>query len=176
MHNVNVEAVEQTIAMGEKDPAALVQKVNFDGEWQTAAGEPQFRTEIPLPDGRSIPFESDYPARMGGSGAAPNPLAYCFWGGIACFAMTFAQEAAMKGVELKSLRARVETNVDMSRALGVSDRPPVEGIDWFLEVESDAPADVLEQIKNHSDERCPGAYCISNPIELNTHLELVNRS
>jgi len=90
--------------------------------------------------------------------------------------MTFVQEAAMKGVELKSLRARVETNVDMSRALGVSDRPPVEGIDWFLEVESDAPADVLEQIKNHSDERCPGAYCISNPIELNTHLELVNRS
>ena len=82
----------------------------------------------------------------------------------------------MRGVELRSLRARVYTNVDMSRALGVSDRPPVEGIDWHLEVESDASAKVLDEIKNDSDERCPGAYCISNPIDLRTHLELVNRS
>ena len=176
MHNVNTEAVGQTIEMGEKDPAALVQKVNFDGEWQTSEGAPQFRTEIPLPSGGSIPFEADYPPHMGGTGSAPNPLAYCFWGGIACFAMTYAQEAAMRGVELKSLRARVETDVDMSRALGVSDRPPVEGIDWYLEVESDAADEVLEQIKADSDERCPGAYCISNPIELRTHLNLVNRA
>lgn len=176
MHNVNVEAVEQTVSMGEKDAASLVQKVDFNGEWQTADGGPQFSTEIPLPDGSSVPFESDFPAHMGGSGSAPNPLAYCFWGGIACFAMTYAQEAAMRAVELKALRARVETEVDMSRALGVSERPPVEGIDWHLEVESDAPPEVLEQIKADSDERCPGAYCISNPIELRTHLELVNRS
>ncbi len=176
MHNVNTEAVEQTIEMGEKDPANLVQKVNFSGEWQTAEGEPQFRTEIPLPNGESIPFEADYPSHMGGTGSAPNPLAYCFWGGIACFAMTYAQEAAMRGIELKALRARVETDVDMSRALGVSDRPPVESIDWYLEVEADAPAEVLEEIKTDSDERCPGAYCISNPIELRTHMELVNRS
>ncbi len=175
MHNVNTGAVEQTIEMGEKDAASLVQKVNFSGEWQTADGEPQFRTEIPLPNGETIPFEADYPPHMGGTGSAPNPLAYCFWGGIACFAMTYAQEAAMRGVELKALRARVGTDVDMSRALGVSDRPPVEGIDWYLEVESDAPATVLEELKTDSDERCPGAYCISNPIELRTHLELVNR-
>lgn len=176
MHNVNVEAVNRTIETGEEDPAALVQKVNFNGEWQTAEGSPQFTTEIPLPDGSSIPFEADYPPHMGGRGTAPNPLAYCFWGGIACFAMTYAQEAAMKGIELKALRARVATDVDMSRALGVSDRPPVQGIDWYLEVESDAPAEVLEQLKADSDARCPGAYCISNPIELRTHLELVNRA
>lgn len=175
MHNVNTEAVEQTIAMGEKDRAALVQKVNFSGEWQTPEGDPQFRTEIPLPNGDSIPFEADYPPHMGGTGSAPNPLAYCFWGGIACFAMTYAQEAAMQGVELKALRARVETSVDMSRALGVSERPPVDGIDWYLEVESDAGDEALEQIKAYSDERCPGAYCISNPIELRTHLSLVDR-
>jgi len=176
MHNVDTGAIEQTIEMGEKDPAAFVQKVNFSGEWQTAAGAPQFKTEIPLPSGDSIPFEADYPPHMGGTGSAPNPLACCFWGGIACFAMTYDQEAAMKGVEIKSLRARVETDVDMSRALGVSDRPPVAGIDWHLEVESDAPAEALEQIKADSDERCPGAYCISNPILLRTHMELVNRS
>jgi uncharacterized OsmC-like protein len=176
VHNVNVEAVSRTITTGEEDPATLVQKVDFNGEWQTAEGAPQFTTEIPLPDGRSIPFESDYPPHMGGRGVAPNPLAYCFWGGIACFAMTYAQEAAMKGIELKGLRARVATDVDMSRALGVSERPPVTGIDWYLEVESDASAEDLELVKQDADDRCPGAYCISNPIELRTHLERVNRA
>ena len=175
MHNVNTEAVAQTIDMGNEDPDALVQTVGFGGEWQTGEGEPQFRTDIPLPNGGKVPFEADYPRHMGGTGCAPNPLAYCFWGGIACFAMTFSQEAAMSGVELKALRARVETDVDMSRALGLSERPPVEGIDWHLEVESDAPVEVLERLKADSDERCPGAYCISNPIELRTHLSIAGR-
>lgn len=176
MHNMNVEAVRQTIAAAEQDPAAAVQPVAFNGEWQTEEGDVQFRTEIPLPDGSSVDFECDYPPHMGGTGRAPNPLAYCFWGGLACFAMTYAQEAAVRGVEIRSLRARVSTELDMSRALGVSDRPPVEGIDWFLEVDADASPEVLAEIKTDSDERCPGAYCISNPIKLSTHLEVVSSS
>ena len=172
MHNVNVEAVEQTAAKAKEDPGAANQPVAFDGEWQTAEGVVQFTTEIPLPNGGSVTFEADYPPHMGGTGSAPNPLAYCFWGGIACFAMTYAQEAAMKGVELRSLRARVRTEMNMSRALGVGDMPPVEGIDWYLEVDADADPETLEEIKADSDERCPGAYCIKNPIELRTHLEI----
>ena len=172
MHNVNVEAVERTAESARQDPAAATQPVSFDGEWQTAEGAVQFTTEIPLPNGGSVTFEADYPPHMGGTGSAPNPLAYCFWGGIACFAMTYAQEAAMKGVELRSLRARVRTEMNMSRALGVGDLPPVQGIEWFLEVDADADQEVLEQIKADSDERCPGAYCIKNPIALSTHLEI----
>ena len=107
---------------------------------------------------------------MGGSGAAPNPLAYCFWGGLACYAMTYAQEAAREGVTLRSLRARVQATVDMTRALGVSDNPPVERIDWHLEVGSDASPEVLASIKDTADHNCPGAYCIRNPIDLHTHL------
>ena len=78
----------------------------------------------------------------------------------------------MKGVELRSLRARVRTEMNMSRALGAGDLPPVEAIDWYLEVDADADPETLEEIKAISDERCPGAYCIKNPIELRTHLEV----
>jgi hypothetical protein len=84
--------------------------------------------------------------------------------------MTFAQEAARRGIELRALHARVETDVDQSRALGVSDRPPVERIDWYLEVDADAPADVLRELRQFADDHCPGAYCIRNPIDLHTHL------
>lgn len=65
-------------------------------------------------------------------------------------------------------RRGVETNVDLSRALGVSDRPPVDRIDWRLEVDADAPDETLEDLRRSADEHCPGAYCIRNPIELRT--------
>lgn len=170
MHNVNVQAVEQTAQRAAAEPGAVVQTVTFDGEWQTTPGAPQFRAEIPLPSGRSVTFEADFPPPMGGTGSAPNPLAYCFWGGLACYAMTYAQEAARKGVELRGLRARVEAQVDMSRALGVSENVPVERIDWHLEVDADATPDTLEAIKQAADHGCPGAWCIRNPVDLHTHL------
>ncbi len=141
MHNVNIEAVERTAEGPAVDPTAVVQAVVLDGAWQTTPGAPQFRTEIPLPSGESVVFEADFPPPMGGTGFAPNPLAYCFWGGLACYAMSYAQEAARQGVELRGLRTRVEATVDMSRALGVSERPPVERLDWYLEVDADASAE-----------------------------------
>jgi uncharacterized OsmC-like protein len=170
MHNVNVEAVEQTAAKAVREPAAVVQHVTFEGAWQTEPGGPQFRAQIPVPNGEPVIFEADFPPPMGGTGSAPNPLAYCFWGGLACYAMTYAQEAARRGIELRGLRARVETDVDQSRALGVSDRPPVDHIDWTLDVETDASGDVVAELKQAADEHCPGVYCIRNPIDLRTHV------
>jgi uncharacterized OsmC-like protein len=170
MHNVNVDALDATISKARSDPAALKQQVSFDGEWQTGGG-PQFVASIPVPNGEPITFEADFPPPMGGTGSAPNPLAYCFWGGMACYAMTYAQEAAKHGVELRSLRARTEAEVDMTRALGVTDNPPVQRIDWYLDVDADAPREKLDELKRLADEQCPGVYCVRNPVELATHLE-----
>ncbi|MDQ2895980.1 MAG: OsmC family protein [Actinomycetota bacterium] len=173
MHNVNTDALEATIAKAQENPAAVRQDVALDGEWQTQAGQPQFQATIPYPNGE-LTFQADFPAPMGGSGAAPNPLAYCFWGGLACYAMTFAQEAARQGVEVRQLHARMSTRVDQTRMLGLSDQPPVEHIDWHLEVDADAAPEQLEELKRLADERCPGVWCTRNPVSLDTHLEGVS--
>ncbi len=169
MHNVNVEALSETIEKARADAGAMKQQVSFDGEWQVDAG-PQFVATIPVPSGDPVTFQADFPPPMGGTGAAPNPLAYCFWGGLACYAMTYAQEAAKRGVQIRGLRARVDAEVDMTRALGVSETPPVERIDWHLEVDADAPRETLEQLKRLADAQCPGVYCVREPVELATHL------
>ena len=168
MHNVNTDALEQTTANALQDPSTVVQQVNLDGEWNPGEG-PQFRATIPFPGGETT-FEADFPPPMGGTGSAPNPLAYCFWGGLACYAMTFAQEAARQGIQILALRAKAHARVDQSHALGVTDNPPVAQIDWHLEVDADAPAQRLEEIKRIADDHCPGAYCVRNPIDLHTHL------
>lgn len=170
MHNVNVGALQETVAKAEGDPSTVRKPVEFDGDWQTREGAAQFRATIGFPQGETV-FEADFPPPMGGTGAAPSPLAYCLWGGLACYAMTFAQEAALQGVRLRALRGRLATEVDHSRALGVTDNPPVEQIDWYLEAECDASPETLERIKRLADEHCPGVWCVRNPVPLGTHLQ-----
>ncbi len=169
MRNLNLDAVEQSAAKARNEPGALRQHVELTGDWQTSEGEPQFRATIPYPQGH-VEFTADFPPPLGGSGAAPSPLAYCFWGGLACYAMTFATEAARAGIEVRALHGTVEADVDMGRALGAGENPPVEEIRWTLQVESDAPSETIEKLKQLADERCPGAYCIRNPIELVTEV------
>lgn len=122
MHNVNLTKLEQTIDKARNDPQAMRQPVNLDGQWQTEHGAPQFRGTISYPSGE-VEFACDFPPPMGGSGAAPNPLAHCLWGGIACYAMTYATEAARDGIPLAALRGTITTEVDQTRALGVTDNP-----------------------------------------------------
>jgi hypothetical protein len=118
MHNIDVDAVEQTAAKAVSDPSAVSQHISFDGEWQTCG--PQFRATVPVPNGEPVVFEADFPPPMG--------------------------------------------------ALGVSDQPPVDHIDWQLDVDADAPAEVLDELKRAADDHCPGAYCIRNPIDLRTSI------
>ncbi len=169
MQNLNLEAVEESAAKARQEPAALQQNVSLGGEWELTEGQPQFRGRIPYPHGE-IEFTADFPPPLGGTGAAPSPLAYCFWGGLACYAMTFATEAAREGIEVSRLHATVEATVDMAPALGATDSPPVEQIRWTLDVKTDVDAATLERLKQQADDRCPGAYCIRNPIELVTEV------
>ena len=62
----------------------------------------------------------------------------------------------------------ITTEVDQSRALGLGERPPVEHVEWRLEVEADAPQEEIDQLKERADVRCPGVYCLRNPIDLAT--------
>lgn len=54
MHNVNVDALTATAAKAQDDPTTVRQQVRFDGEWQTQEGQPQFRAEIPVPNGGAL--------------------------------------------------------------------------------------------------------------------------
>jgi hypothetical protein len=55
------------------------------------------------------------------------------------------------------------TNVDLSRAVGVTDDPPVKQIDWRLEVDADAPAETVGELKALADDHCRGTWCIRHP-------------
>lgn len=169
VNNVNVEAMSQFAAQIEQDPGAAKKLKSVTGRWNFEEGAPQFRAEVEYPGGTHA-VETDFAPFMGGAGLRPDPVSYCMYGFASCFAGTFVAVAAAEGVALQELEVTVENQVDLSRAMGVADRPVTQGMNATLNVKADAAAAKLEEIRRLAEERCPGVYCITNPIPFNSRL------
>ncbi|MBI4331536.1 MAG: OsmC family protein [Chloroflexi bacterium] len=169
LNNVNVGAVEQTVkeAQTDKSKARRVQRI--EGEWLLEEGGPQFRGEVNFEGGKII-METDQPKNLGGGGARPGPMHYCFFGLIACYTSTFAALASQMGVELRKLSAKLEGNLNFSRVFGLSREPVMEEICIALTVDSDASREKLEEIEKLAYDRCPAVFALTEKVKLNTSL------
>ena len=169
MNNINLDKVktfaEEVIA--DKNKAIKLKRI--EGSWNFIEGKPQFTSTLEHASGTTI-VEVDAPPFMGGSGIKPDPVQYCLFGLAACFAQTFASIAAEKGIELKKLKVAAENKVNLSKALGLSDEPIVERVKLSVEVSSDADKGRLKEIEELAKQRCPGVYCLTNPIKLDVEM------
>lgn len=170
INNVSVQAMRDFADQIEKDPAAAKKLKTVTGRWNFDEGQPQFVAEVEYPDG-SLRVETDFAPPMGGGGSRPDPVSYCLFGFASCFAGTYVSIAAEKGLALESLEITVENEVDLSRPMGVSDRPVTEGMNATLKVKANASEEQLERIRELAEERCPGVYCITNPIPFRSAIE-----
>jgi len=163
MHNVRLDQIEETKEAAAHDPSAARLEVMLDGEWRTDETLPQFGGVVKFPQGEVL-FEADFPSFLGGEGRAPTPLAYCFYGAMCCYGATFATQAAMAGVHLRSLRIGLSLTVDFHAALGLGDVPPLSPFEFHVEVETDASEEDVQLVKKLADERCPAIWAMQNPV------------
>ena len=167
MNNVNLENLLKTresVANGELPPYRMFE---VEGEWMF--GETQFKSTLSFENG-SITLFTDQPTPSGGKGNAPNPVQYCVFSMIACYATTFVTIAAMKGVEIKSLKVKGYSKVNMKAVLEIEEGPVVEEVGITLEVTSSASREVLEEIKNLADKKCPAAYTVSHAVPFKSYI------
>lgn len=169
VNNVNLVAMQESVEEMKKNPTQAKKVKQVGGQWVFQEGEPQFRAEVEFPKGKEV-LQADFPPFLGGGGLKPDPIQYCLYGLAACFAGIFAAVAAMEGVDLKKLSVVAESKLDFSRVFGLTDNPPVEGIELTVTVSSDAAPEKIQEIDRLARERCPGVYCITNPIPLKTKL------
>ena len=171
LNNVNVDVLQRVTREAETDRSKVKPTQKIEGDWLMEAGGPQFRAEVSFEGGKMV-MESDQPTGMGGGGTRPGPMHYCFFGLISCYTATFAATASMMGIELKKLTARLEGDLDYSRVFGLSNEAVMKEIRIALHVESDAPQERLEEVKRLARERCPAVFAITEPVKLNTSLEV----
>lgn len=170
LNNVDVGAIQGFADQVANDETVGKKRKIVTGRWQFTPGQPQFTAELEHPSGRQT-TETDFAPFMGGQGLRPDPVTYCLYGFASCFAGTFAVVASVEGVKLDKLEVTLENVVDLSRSVGVSDRPVTQGMTATLRVQSDAPREKLEEIRRLAEERCPGVYCVTNPIPFSSRLE-----
>jgi uncharacterized OsmC-like protein len=137
----------------------------LDGEWRTDEALAQFGGVVKFPQSQVL-FEADFPPFLGGEGRAPTPLAYCFYGAMCCYGATFATQAAMARVRLRSLRIAFSLTVDFHAALGLGDVPLLSPFEFDVEIETDASDEDVQLVKKLADERCPAILGDAEPCHI----------
>ncbi len=168
LNNVDVGKAALFVSEVKKDAGKAVKEKKVVGEWVFEEGKPQFKAILQHGE-KSTAVEADGPSFLGGSALKPDPVQYCLFGLAACFAQTFAGIAAEQGILLTKLVVSAENRVNLAKALGLGEQPIVEKAFLAVEVESSAPGK-MKEIEMLSRERCPGVYCLTNPIPLEIKL------
>ena len=162
-HNVRIDNARKTAEKAKTDSSAAQLKIDLVGDWRVDETKAQFGGIVKFAKGEAV-FEADFPAFLSGDGRAPSPLIYCFWGALSCYASTFAMQAAMNGMEIKALRARLRLNVDFRGALGVAEVDPLDVFRFEVEVQTKASEADVARVKQLADERCPAIWAMDHKV------------
>ena len=165
LNNINLDKAGTFVEEAKADKSKAIKIKKVEGAWNFNEGKPQFASTLEHANGITI-VEADGPPFMGGSGIKPDPVQYCLFGLAACFAQTFASIAAERGIKLDKLKVIAENKVNLSMALGLGNEPIVEKVKLSVEVSSEAEKGRLKEIEELAKQRCPGVYCLTNPIKL----------
>jgi uncharacterized OsmC-like protein len=169
MNHMNLEGIKTFMGEVEQDHSKAKKSKKIECSWNFEEGKPQIDSKVQHPQGETI-LHSDFAPFMGGEGLAPDPIQYCLFGLAACFAGTFMSMATMMGIKIHDLRVSAENFVDLSKTLGITNNPIVEKVKITATVKSDAEEGQLKELQRMAYERCPGVYCLVNPIPLETAL------
>lgn len=172
MNNMNLEQMKVFMEEVRRDLSKAKKSKKIECTWFFDEGKPQIESKVQHPGGETI-LQSDFAPFMGGEGLAPDPIQYCLFGMAACFAGTFMSMATMMGIKVDSLNVSAENFTDLSKTLGLTDNPIVEKVKIIATVKSEAKEEQLKEIERMAHERCPGVYCLVNPIPLETELSRI---
>jgi uncharacterized OsmC-like protein len=170
-NNMNLEGMKIFLEEVKQDLLKSKRTKKIECSWNFEEGKPQMESKLQHPKGETL-LHSDLAPFMGGSGLAPDPIQYCLFGLAACFAGTFMSTATMMGIKIQSLKVSAENFMDFSKTIGLTNNPITEKAKIITEVKSDASGEQLKDLERLARERCPGVYCLINPIPL--ELELVH--
>lgn len=169
MNNMNLEGMRDFVEEVKRDLSKSKKSKKVECSWDFNEGKSQMESMVQHPKGETL-LQSDFVPFMGGNGLAPDPIQYCLFGFAACFAGTFMSMATMMGIRIQSLKVSAENFMDLSKTLGLTGNPIVEQVKITTSVKSEAKEEQLKDLERLARERCPGVYCLVNPIPLESEL------
>lgn len=131
--------------------------------------EGQFRMQTYVRD--LPPMLIDEPPHLLGENQAPNPSEAVLAALGACLAVGVHANATAQGIKLSKLELELEGDINVTAVWGTGDLDPAKPLGFTdirvkIDVEGDAPKEVLDQIIDHSNDWSPVANTLRRQVNL----------
>ncbi len=116
----------------------------------------------------------DEPPALGGDNTAPNPVEYYLAGLLSCQVVTYRFWAQRLGIQVDSLSARAEGDLDVRGFFGLDDavRPGFTQVRVIVDVAGPESRERYEQLQAAVDAHCPVLDLTSAPTPVHTTLNV----
>jgi uncharacterized OsmC-like protein len=118
--------------------------------------------------GRQFAYDADHPAVLAGADQGPTPVEFLLHALGACLMAGVANVAAARGVDLTSVEARIEGDIDLQGILGLSGevRNGYQQLRVTFAIEGDADPETLRSIVEQSRARSAVFDVLSNGVDV----------
>ena len=170
LNNIDTKQVRDYKEEIKKDPKEAKFTAKIEGDWLFEAGGPQFRSTVKVKDG-TYTMETSHP-NFAGPGIRPGPMAFGLFWFAACYSSTFVTEAAMRNIQLTSVKTKVEADLDYTAQFDLGESPLIKEYRVIMEVKGDANDAQVQDLKEYALKRCMGMFTIRHAIALKAEVRL----
>lgn len=171
-NGVNVAQLTETVGAIHTDPKLAAFRFRATNTW---LGGGHSRTTIQGFWGagqedasRAQPFvlEGDEPPVLLGSNNAPNAVEAVLHALASCLAVGVAYNAAVQGIEIRSLEFDLEGELDLHGFLGLAPdvRPGYQNVRVTYRIDCDAPDDKIDELCAYVQKTSPVLDILRNPV------------
>jgi uncharacterized OsmC-like protein len=122
---------------------------------------------------RVFTFDADHPELFAAEDKGATPVEYVLVGLASCLIAGIAAVAQHRGIQLKSVKAKLEGDMDLRGILGIDSevRNGFDAIHVSYEIEADAGRDEIESLVAQSQKRSAVYDIITNPTKVSISLK-----
>ncbi|MDV3125952.1 OsmC family protein [Mycobacterium sp. 21AC1] len=179
LNGVDRAALSATIDAVKQTPALAQVTFTLGSAWLTGCrqrsmtGDVRQNGEVVAGRAATYTLESDEPAALLGTDTAASPAEYVLQALAGCYAVTFATNAAVRGIELSALKLEMEVDIDLQGFLNLDDsvRPGAQQIRVNVHAESpNATDEQLQELTSAVERRSPIRDTLAGPVDVVTTL------
>ncbi|MDO9323776.1 MAG: OsmC family protein [Methanoregula sp.] len=171
LNNIDTKQVKDYKETIRKNPKEAKFTAKIEGDWLFENGGPQFRSTVKVKEG-TYTMEASHP-NFAGPGSRPGPMAFGLFWFAACYSSTFVTEAAMRNIQLTSVKTKVEADLDYTAQFDLAESPLISEYRVIMEVKGEATDAQVHDLKEYALKRCMGMFTIKHAIALKAEVRLL---
>lgn len=164
LNNIDLPQIDAYEAEIRRDPSEARFTTRMEGTWLFEEGGPQFSADAKTNQG-SLTFSLSHP-NFSGPGPCPSPMSYGLFWMAGCVSATFMSAAEKRQLRIRSLRTRIEADLNYMRQFNLSEDPLISAYRVFFDLDTDASDTEIEELRRAALDGCMAMYTIQHQVPL----------